>query len=159
MNSTPKRCALLALILVGVGCAGDLDNAEDFLSFESNFLAECSDRIPEAFSDEERCAACHTEGNDLGGGLVLTGEDVGTRLAGTLGKCPEEPILDAADPQQSTLVRWVGGGMNGCDTAYTKMPPIGQGMTPLELQCLMIWIDNLDGVVNIVSEEEEEGTQ
>jgi hypothetical protein len=149
------RIEWLALVSVSLmGCAGDLDDVERFLSFESNFLEECADTVPAALHDEARCAACHTEDNELGAGLDLQGDDVGTRLADVPGLCPPEPILDPADPQNSTLVRWVAGGMAGCESSYSKMPPLGQGMTPLELQCLLIWIDNLDGVENLVSEDD-----
>ncbi|MEL6544948.1 MAG: hypothetical protein AAFQ82_10005 [Myxococcota bacterium] len=141
------RLFIFLLCPLSFACVGSLPSEFDPQepAEDNAALASCADTIPDFFVDEMRCGGCHQAGSVLGGGFDLRSDDVASRVNGVVGQCPEELLADPANPEQSTLVQWVRGTAQ-CDTSdSTMMPPIGQNLSADEIQCLLVWIDNLDG--------------
>ncbi len=127
------------------GTDGGTDGGDD------DALPGCAGTVPAFLTDETRCASCHFDGSPAGAGLDLLSDGLADRLDGAVGGCPEELLINPENPTASTLVQWTDEGVDGCGIAL--MPPIGSELNAAELQCLIEWIDGLDGVVDWVGGE------
>ncbi|MEL6760154.1 MAG: hypothetical protein AAFP04_07095 [Myxococcota bacterium] len=172
MRRGARFCLTALAIMFVAGCAGDLDNVDEFLDEDGNIPAEFRDQSgddgsgdagddgqtpdsgcvdnPPAFlnADATSCTGCHVESNPtLWAGLDLSADGLEERVTNAPSNCPEGLIADPADPEASTLVVWVRGGVEGCDES--RMPLIGAPLTDEEIECLVQWIDGLDGTIDL----------
>ncbi len=153
-----------------IGCAGDLGDSTPYIEAleranEANTPAaeeaggdpttppadedSCATTPPAFLQDTVRCAGCHGSGPTPSGGLDLASPDLASRLAGVEAICPTGLLADPANPEASTLVLWTRDGTDQCGAP--SMPPVGAPLSVAEVECLVTWIDNLDGVVDRVS--------
>lgn len=91
------------------------------------------------------CTACHTGAAPAGGGLDLTGSNLGQRMVTTQAKyrvtsnaaaCKAGAlIIDPVNKDESVMLRKV----RGTQTCGDKMP-LGTGLMGADLQCIENWI-------------------
>ncbi|MEO0811281.1 MAG: hypothetical protein AAFY60_00365 [Myxococcota bacterium] len=155
------RWAALPITLCLWACAGDLGDSAPYLAALEQAAPSASETdtpldpcgigsAPPAFlSDEARCGGCHNASSTASANLDLVSPDVATRVAGVAAACPQGLLADPADPEASTLVLWTRDGTLQCEAP--SMPPIGAPLNMEELECLIRWIDGLDGVTDRVS--------
>ncbi|MEM6533804.1 MAG: hypothetical protein AAF654_14375 [Myxococcota bacterium] len=156
MNGSALNAACL-LGLLGAGCAGELGDSAPYVEAR---LAQgdatnqpvggdpCVNAPPAFLGNTSRCAACHDDSAEPLGGLDLLSADLESRVMNVEAACPPGLLADPSDPAASTLVLWTRDGTEACSAP--SMPPVGEPLNLAELECLLTWIDNLDGVVDRV---------
>lgn len=137
-------------------CAGELDDVEKY-RLGASVLRSCfGDKDPPKFLTSSRCKQCHlSKDNGIGAALDLTSADIGGRFSKLIGSCPEELLIDPANPEASTLYQYVNDEIDGC--TYHKMPPTGAGLSAADRNCLLTWIDGLDNVDDLGTGTEDGG--
>ncbi|MEZ0314847.1 MAG: hypothetical protein ACAI38_24005 [Myxococcota bacterium] len=137
---------LTALTTVIVwSCAGELDDVERYRLGASTLRSCFGDDEPPRFLTSSRCKQCHlSKDNGIGAALDLSSGNIGGRFSQLIGACPEELLVDPANPEASTLYRYLNDEIDGC--TYHKMPPTGAGLSSADKRCLLTWIDGLDDV-------------
>lgn len=161
------RGCVLAIVIAS-GCAGDLGDSAPYIEALERADASspapgddeaaventpdhstgCATAPPAFLQDPARCAGCHSSGAAPAGGLDLASPDLAGRLAGVAAICPTGLLADPKDPETSTLVLWTREGTDQCGAP--SMPPVGAPLSVAEVECLITWIDHLDGVVDRV---------
>jgi hypothetical protein len=139
--------AFLASVLAVVvwSCAGSLDNVDEYRNSIGSVTISCFDNTePPAFLTESGCVQCHlSRTNGKGAALDLLSPDIAGRFSVLEGSCPQALLIDSANPRASTLYTYVADLVDGC--TYHAMPPTGQLVSDSDKQCLLTWIDGLDG--------------
>ena len=126
-------------------CAGELDDVERYRLGASTLRSCFGDEDPPRFLTSSRCKQCHlSKDNGIGAALDLSSPNMGQRFSTLIGSCPEELLVNPADPEASTLYKYVVDEIDGC--TYHKMPPTGAGLSSADKRCLLTWIDGLDNV-------------
>ncbi len=147
---TGPRIAIGAVIaglmtVIVWSCAGELDDVERYRLGASTLRSCFGDEEPPRFLTSSRCKQCHlSKDNGIGAALDLTSPNMGERFSKLIGSCPEELLVDPANPEASTLYKYVNDEIDGC--TYNKMPPTGAGLSAADKRCLLTWIDGLDDV-------------
>lgn len=131
--------------VIAWSCAGDLDNIDEYRLGASTLRSCFGDENPPKFLTSSRCKQCHlSKDNGIGAALDLTSPNMGERWSTLIGSCPEELLVNPADPEASTLYKYINDEVDGC--TYHKMPPTGAGLSAADRRCLLTWIDGLDNV-------------
>jgi hypothetical protein len=135
---------LSAVAVVVWSCAGELNDIDAYRAGEGVQATCFGAETPPKFLTSSRCTQCHlSQGHGIGAALDLKSADVGTRLTGLVGSCPQLPLIDPANPKKSTLYQYVADQIDDC--TYAKMPPTGASVSAADKHCLLTWIDGLDG--------------
>ncbi len=147
---TAPRIAIGSVLLglfgvIAWSCAGELDNIDEYRLGASTLRSCFGDENPPKFLTSSRCKQCHlSKDNGIGAALDLTSPNMGERFSKLVGSCPEELLVDPANPEASTLYKYVNDEIDSC--TYHKMPPTGAGLSAADRRCLLTWIDGLDDV-------------
>ncbi|MEO1483201.1 MAG: cytochrome c [Myxococcota bacterium] len=160
MSASYLQALLFAFSLVAFsGCGGTLDDPDRFLdsagasgdNLTPSEFGPCADAPPAFLSEAAQCGGCHTPGG-VASFADFTSPGLADRLVDTLGQCPEEVLADPADPELSTMVRWMRGTIETCSS--TAMPPFGDLNSDEDIACLAEWIDALDGTRDLPTDGE-----
>lgn len=146
-------CLAFLATVIAWSCAGSLEDVDQYRLGASTLRSCFGDKNPPKFLTSSRCTQCHLgRDNGIGAALDLTSPDLGKRLSKLTGSCPEELILDPHDPESSTMYRYLNDEIDGC--TYPKMPPSGAGISTSDKHCLLTWIDGLDNVDDLGSQDD-----
>ncbi len=155
-----RLVAGFAALGLAAACAADLDrngHYDDFLVSDTPGQggATGSGGGPSQIPPDPSCVAdvfangnygcstvCHSSSSaaSVGGGLDLSGSNLGQRLSTTHSKCSGQTfIIDPATPSNSMLLKMVTNTATGCPM-YKSMPPGTNGLSGADLTCIQNWI-------------------
>lgn len=136
-----SRPLVLTLVVLLIGCAGELKDPERFGLGGADANASCAtgtDVVADIIMPKCASSACH-DSEFPAGGLDLMSADPASRLVDVASTCNNRPLVDSAMPENSYLLEKLGAQPE----CGSPMPLAADPLSAGDVACVESWVGAL----------------